>query len=106
MQVALLGRGTARRCARGCGGRPPPGREGGEEGSQPVDRAVGPADHQAVAALQAPHAAAGAAVDVVDLPAGGDLRAVDVVAVGGVAAVDDRVAGLQQFQQFGRRCAR
>ena len=54
------------------------------------------ADHQAVAALQAGDAAAGADVDVVDGSARGEpRRAADVVAVVGVAAVDDDVAGLE-----------
>ena len=67
-----------------------------EDRVEPLDRLVGAADHQAVAALEAEDAAAGAAVDVVD-PALGELAgAADVVAVVGVAAVDDRVAGLER----------
>ena len=74
---------------------PDPGREAGEDRVEALDRAVGAADHQAVAALEAEDAAAGAAVDVVD-PLLADLGgAADVVAVVGVAAVDDRVAGLE-----------
>ena len=54
------------------------------------------ADHQAVALFQAPDAAAGAAVHVVQ-PAGADLlRAADRVVEVGVAAVDDDVARLEQ----------
>ena len=72
-----------------------PGRQRGEDRVEPLDGAVGAADHQAVAALEAEDAAAGAAVDVVD-PLLADLGgAADVVAVVGVAAVDDRVAGLE-----------
>ena len=53
------------------------------------------ADHHAVAALQAPHAAAGADVDIVDLFGCELLGAADVVHVVGVAAVDQDVAWLQ-----------
>jgi len=59
------------------------------------------ADHHAVALGQAPHAAAGAAVDVVDalsLAPGGVAERILVV---GVAAVDHRVALVQQPQQRG-----
>ena len=57
------------------------------------------ADHQAVAALQAPDAAAGADVDVVDAPLGELAGAADVVVVVRVAAVDDDVAALEQRHQ-------
>ena len=53
------------------------------------------ADHHAVAALEAPDAAAGAHVDVVDPLRRELLRAADVVDVVGVAAVDEDVAGLE-----------
>src|SRR5437870_306479 len=49
------------------------------------------ADHEAVAALEPEHAAAGAAVHVVEPVAGEPARAIDVVAVVGVPAVDDGV---------------
>jgi hypothetical protein len=51
------------------------------------------ADHQAVAALEPPDAAARAHVDVVDVLRLEPLRARDVVVVVRVAAVDDGVAG-------------
>ena len=54
------------------------------------------ADHHAVAALQAPDAAAGADVDVVDALGGEFLRAADVVDVVGVAAVDEDVAAFEK----------
>ena len=53
------------------------------------------ADHHAVAALQAPDAAAGADVDVVDALRREFLGAADVVDVVGVAAVDEDVARLE-----------
>ena len=83
-----------------------PGRQRGEDRVEPLDRAVGAADHQAVAALEAEDAAAGAAVDEVD-PLLAQLRgAADVVAVVGVAAVDDRVAGLEHGGDVARPSSR
>src|ERR1035437_2897602 len=66
-----------------------------EQRIQVCDRGVGPADPQAVAALEPPHATAGATVDVTDPGRLEFLRAADVVAVGGIAAVDHDVAGRQ-----------
>ena len=60
------------------------------------DGLVGSADHQAVAALEAEHPAAGADVDVVEPELGELLPAADIVVVVGVAAVDDDVARLEQ----------
>src|SRR5262249_57199823 len=52
-------------------------------------------DHHAVTALQAPHAAAGSDIDVVD-PLGRELLcAADVVDVVGIAAIDEDVAALE-----------
>ena len=70
-----------------------------EQRPQPLDDRGLAADHQAVAALEAPDAAARADVEVVDpfLAERGGAR--DVVAVVGVAAVDDHVAGLQPLAQ-------
>ena len=59
------------------------------------------ADHQAVAFLQPPDAAAGAGVDVVDALGRQRLRAPHVVVKVGVAAVDDGVAGRQQAAERG-----
>ena len=53
---------------------------------------VGAADHQGVAVLEAPHAAAGAAVDEADALLGQRRGPADRVAEVGVAAVDDDVA--------------
>jgi hypothetical protein len=61
------------------------------------------ADHQAVAALQAEHAAARAAVDVLDAALGQLLGALDVVAVIRVAAIDQDVAGAQERSELGDR---
>ena len=71
-----------------------------EDRVEPLHRRVLAADHQAVAALQPPDAAARADIDVVDalrLQFGG---AADVVVVVGVAAVDDDVVFIEQRQQL------
>ena len=55
------------------------------------------ADHHAIAALDAPDAAAGADIDIVRGPCSfSALRAADIVLPKGVAAVDDDVVRLQQ----------
>src|SRR5471030_2965719 len=59
--------------------------------------------HQAVAALETSHAAAGADVDVMQAAFFELLGAADVVAVVGVAAIDDDVAFLQQWRQRRQR---
>ena len=87
MQVALLGRAVsvaARRCAAPRRAR----RQRREDRLEPRDRRVVAADHQAVAALEAPDAAADADIDVVDAARRKRLRAADVVDVVRVAAVD------------------
>jgi hypothetical protein len=59
------------------------------------------ADHHAVAAIEAPDAAARADVDIVDALGFQFLRAPDVVDAIGIAAVDQDVAGLEMGQQVG-----
>ena len=98
VQVAVLG--GAPRLAAGRGlGRSGAGRDRLEDRVQPSDRLVLAADHEAVAALQAPDPAAGPAVDVVDALRPQLLGAADVVAVVRVATVDHGVAGLEQVGQ-------
>jgi hypothetical protein len=85
-------------------------RQCGEQRIQTFDRLGVAANHHAIAAFQAPDAAGGADVDVVQALLVQRLGATNVVLVVGVAAVDDRIAGLKQFAQgvdgvFGR-CAR
>ena len=82
------------------GGRLDAGRDGLEQRVEVRDDLVLAADHQAVAALEAEHAAAGADVDVVDALLAQLGRPVDVLAVVGVAAVDDDVARLHQLGQL------
>ncbi len=74
-------------------------REGFEHRPQRFHRLLIAADHQAVAFGQAPHAAAGAAVDVVHAGLGQARAAAHGFLVVGIAAVDDGVAGRQQRQQ-------
>src|SRR5215218_2173510 len=95
VEVAVLRRGGVAGAARGALGRLDPGSKAGEDRVEPLDCAIGAADHQAVAAIEAEDAAAGPAVDVVDPLLAHLLGAADVVAVVGVAAVDDRVPLLQ-----------
>ena len=57
------------------------------------------ADHEAVAVVQAPHAAARAGVDEADASRGQTVRPAHRVAPVGVAAVDDHVARRQQLGQ-------
>ena len=104
MEVALLGRGGLAAAARGARRRIQAGRQGREERVEVRDGVVRAADHQAVAALQAPGAAARAAVDVADAGRRQDRRAADVVAEPGVAAVNDDVAGREQRGEMLQRC--
>ena len=62
-----------------------------------LDDIVLAADHQAEAALQPEHAAAGADVDVVDALLGQLGGMADVVVVVRVAPVDDHIAGLEHL---------
>ena len=83
------------------GGRPAfaTGGERCQDRVEVPDGFVRPADHQAVAAVKAPDAAARPDVDEMDA-GGADARArIDGVAVVGVAAVDDDVAGLKQGRE-------
>ena len=75
-------------------------RDGAEDRVEAGHRGVVAADHEAVAAVEPPHAAAGAAVDVVHALLLALRGAVDVVVVIGVAAVDDGVVGAHQREQL------
>ena len=89
------------RPSRPCGARDiaDAGRQRREDRIEPVDHRLVAADHHAIAALDAPDAAGGADVDIVDAARLQRLAAADVVLPEGVAAVDDDVAGFQQFRQ-------
>ena len=80
---------------------PDAGSQRGEDRIEVLDHRVFAADHHAVAALQAPHAAARADVDVVDALRRELLGAADVVDVVGIAAVDEDVAGFEMGQEIG-----
>jgi len=77
-----------------------PGSECAENWVHPLDRVLVAADHHAIPALEAPDAAAGADVEVMN-PLGLERRgAPAVIAEIRIAAVDDRVAGLEQARQL------
>ena len=80
-----------------------PGRERREERVEPSHDVGLAADHEAVAALEPPDAAARPAVDVVEAARREPLRALDVVAVVGVAAVDHDVAGREPRHELVER---
>src|SRR5262249_21208746 len=95
VDVATLSAGIA---AIAFGGSRYAARAGGErrkDGIEPFDDLLFAADHHAIAALEAPHAAAGADVHVMQLTLTQHFGAADIVAPERVAAVDDHIAGLQ-----------
>src|SRR4051794_37842861 len=103
VQVAVFGlRGLAVAPGRAVG-RLDARRERLEEGVEARDGRVVAADHQAVAALEAEHAAARAHVDVVQALLAQRPRPDDVVAVVGVAAVDDGVVLVEQRDELVER---
>ena len=75
--------------------------EGGEDRVEMLHHVALAADHHAIAALEAPDAAAGADVDIVDALGRQLLGAADVVDVIGIAAVDQDIAALEMGQQIG-----
>ena len=100
VQVALLGARVAPLAAGGGGDVAFARRQRGEDGIEALDDRLLAADHQAVAALEAPHAAGGADVEVVEALCLQLAGAADVVLPEGVAAVDDGVAGREQPGQL------
>ena len=100
VQVAVLG-GAADLLAAGRAlDAAAPRREGLEDRIEALHRGAVAADHQAVAALEAEHAAAGAGVDVGDLLAGERPGAADVVLEERVAAVDHGVARFEHVAEL------
>ena len=97
-----VGSGAARPVRPGVGSAWPSGGDRLEDRVEPGHDLGFPADHQAVAAFESPHPAAGAAVHVVNVLGDQPFGPGDVIAVIGVAAVDDRVAGLQQRESSSR----
>src|SRR5262249_10239260 len=77
--------------------------KGGENRIETVNGFLWSADHQAIAAIEAPDASGGAAINIVDAFGGKRLRAPYVVLEIGVAAVDDDVALGQESCQIANR---
>src|SRR5262249_2825299 len=95
VQVTLLGGAADLLAAGGARDVARAGRQGLEDRVEPPDRLLRAADHQAVAAFQAPDAAARPHVHVVN-PTGREFPgAADVVHVVGVAPVDEGVPLLE-----------
>ena len=105
VEPALLLRRRLARAARRARRRVDARRERAQRRSQLRDSAGLAADHQPEPVLEAPDAAADAAVDVVHSALRGVAGAPQVIDVVRVAAVDDDVAGLQQRQQLGEHDA-
>jgi len=76
-------------------------RESLKDGIETRDGFVGTAEHHAVSAVDAPDAAAGADVDVVNALVFQRAGAADIILVIRVAAVDDGVAGLHETGELG-----
>ena len=91
VEVAAFG-GAERRGLRIARDLAESGRERREDRVEFADRLGVAADHLAVAALEAPHAARDPDIEVAQSARGEFLRAADVVDVVAVAAVDEAVA--------------
>src|SRR5213083_1844877 len=100
MDIAGLRSGIAAVAPRRARDVARPGRERGKDRIEPEYRFGVAADHHAIAALEAPHAAAGADVDVMDAAGLQRLGTSDVVLVERIAAVDNDVALFHQPAQL------
>src|SRR5262249_32133332 len=89
MDIALLDAGIAAVASRRARDVAGTGRECGEDRIEPVDDWLVAADHHAITALQAPDAAGGADVDIVDAALAERLAAAHVVLPERVAAIDN-----------------
>ncbi len=101
VQIALFGGAADLLTPRRARDVAHPGRQRLENRIEALHRLIRAADHQAVATLQAHHAAARPAVDVVDLLGREFPGPANVVHVVGVAAVYEDVAGLEMGQNVG-----
>src|SRR4051794_7371557 len=97
MDIALLDTGVAAVAAGGARDIADSRRQCLEDRIEPADHGFVAADHHAIAALNAPDAAGGADVDIMQPVFPERLAAADVVLPKGVAAVDDDILGLHQF---------
>ena len=79
---------------------PRPGASALKIGSRALHGLGRPADHETIAALQTPNAAAGADIEVINSARGQFLRAANVVDVIGISAVDDAVVSLKSRCEF------
>ena len=73
--------------------------EGAEDRVEVLDDFVLAADHHAISALQAPYAAAGSDIHIMDSLGRNVLGAADIVDVVGIAAVDDGVAFFKKREE-------
>ena len=99
----MLGSGIALVATRGALDGADAGSQGGKDRVEVLDDARLAADHKAVAAVEAPDAAAGAGIDIVDARRGEPLGAIDVITIIGIAAIDDDVAALEERLELGQR---
>src|SRR5689334_5979801 len=96
VDVATLGAGIAVLAARGARDIAKPRRESREDRIEAIHRRLLAADHHAIAAVDPPDSAGGAAIDVANALLGKRFGAADVVFIEGVAAVDNDIVRLQQ----------
>src|SRR6266513_1389338 len=100
VEVAVLGGAADLLASRRPRDAPHAGRERPEDRVEALDDRPLATDHEAVAALEPPDAAARADVYVVNLLLAKRLHPSHVVLIEGVAAVDDRVAGLEALREI------
>ena len=79
------------------------GRKGGEDRVELLDHRRFAADHQAVAAIQPPDAAAGADVDIVQAVRLQLGRAPQIIVIVGIATIDHNIARRQQRREIRQR---
>src|ERR1700733_7634023 len=106
MDIAMLGARIAAVAARRALRIAEPRRQRLEDRIETIDDGFVAADHQAIAALETPHAAARADVDAVDVALFQHLGAADVVLPKRVAAVEHDVAWIEQLAELPDRVLR
>src|SRR6185437_13270892 len=100
VNVAALGAGGGLLAAGGARNIAQAGSERGEDRIEMIDGLLWTANHQAVAALDAPDAAGRAAIDVANALLRQFLGPANVVLVKGIAAIDDDVVRPQQAAEM------
>src|SRR5262249_6266456 len=101
--VALLGAAIAAVTARRARYVAEPGGERRKDRVEMLRRLAVAADHHAIAALEPPHPAARADVEIADAPRAQRLGAADIVLVEGMPAVDQDVAGCEFWRKLVHR---